>query len=191
MAHVHSASSARKQDWALTAAAAPFHFPPPNKQTFPLLVLPKIPSEGVFPEENPLFLVGKACRAPALGRPRGRLCSLLFVLGSLIKGESSWWWLVICHEGEQRDVSEPQTPALPGCRGTPGLAPLPGGCEQCLYPGILSPWMFAGMFGHWREEGGRVAVPELGSSWVSLPIMGWCLCPWHRDALGSSTCLGR
>lgn len=51
----------------------------PNKWTFPLLVLPKIPSEGFFLEENPLFLVGKACRVPVLGRPQGRLCSLLFL----------------------------------------------------------------------------------------------------------------
>ena len=29
----------------------------------------------------------------------------------------------------------------------------------------------------WASEGGGVAVPELGSSWVALPIMGWCLCP--------------
>lgn len=67
----------QEQDWALAVGPAPFHFFPPNKETFSLLVLPKTPSNVIF--LSVFLLVGKACRAPALGRLRGRLCSLLLL----------------------------------------------------------------------------------------------------------------
>lgn len=54
----------------------------------------------------------KACRIASIGKVSGQaLLSSPFVLGgSLIKSESIWWWLIICHKEEQRDVSKPQTP---------------------------------------------------------------------------------
>lgn len=111
VAFVHPVSSARKQDWALTVVGAPFHFFFPNKGHFHSQFYLKYPLRGFLWRNSPFSWWGKHAELPALGRSQGRLCSLLlFVLGgSLIKGESIWWWLVICHEEEQRDVSKPQT----------------------------------------------------------------------------------
>lgn len=56
------------------------------------------------------------------------------------------------------------------------------GCGQCLYPGMLSLWMFAGVSAHQRE------VEWLSWSWEAVGSRpSWNgVCPLHRDALGFS-----
>lgn len=87
--------------------------------------------------------------------PGQALLSPPFVLGSLIKGESSWWWSGICHEQDQvcpSPVPGSLCPTTFMCRDIP--------VDVC--GGIWAP----------KGAGGCVAVPGWGSS----PTVGWWLC---------------
>lgn len=87
--------------------------------------------------------------------PGQALLSPPFVLGSLIKGESSWWWSGICHEQDQvcpSPVPGSLCPTTFMCRDIP--------VDVCR--GIWAP----------KGAGGCVAVPGWGSS----PTVGWWLC---------------
>lgn len=62
------------------------------------------------------------------------------------------------------------SPSLAHCRGMPGHG-------QCLCPGVLSLWMFAGLSGQWKQEQGRAVIPGMGSSWILVHTVGQWLCP--------------
>lgn len=83
-----------------------------NKGHFHSQFYLKYPLRGFLWRNSPFSWGGKACRVASIGKVSGQaLLSPPFVLGgSLIKGESIWWWLIICPKEQQRDVSKPQSP---------------------------------------------------------------------------------
>lgn len=183
VAFVHPVSSARKQDWALTVVGAPFHFFFSNKGHFHSQFYLKYPLRGFLWRNSPFSWWGKHAELPALGRSQGRLCSLLlFVLGgSLIKGESIWWWLVICLEEEQRDVSKPQTSGWLPVGRLHSLGTQAGRRMLGWHQGLVCDtftWVLPGPFGACGIPGAGGSSsclalhqwPQICTSWVSLGL---------------------
>lgn len=133
----------------------------PNKGTFSLLVLSKIPSEGISWRKSP-FPGGEGMQSTSVGKASGQaLLSPLFVLGSLIKGEFSWWWWLFVTRGSRGMCSSPKPQPCPAAGVPQGWLPCHGGVGSVYIQGYYPCGCLLGCLG----IRGRRGAEWLSQSW--------------------------